>query len=656
MGDKDGHLVLPSVPSNLFFIFSSFLFVSSVVASLFFNGMHAEYFALAMCLLVIWWVALCWKGIPAKRGLFGGPLLLALGTYQGWLVLTLMWNPAPYLGLNYFALLATPFLVVFAWNMTPSPDRLWGYIWPMLMALSVVLMVYSLYQYYWLRELPHATFVNRNSLAAILSLLVMIAVSRVMLTNKGHKWGLVLLLSGIATAALLVGLIGSRGAFLGLVCGLLVLIYWGMLNKSDLRRRVWMSVAAICAGIAISNLPFMNIQGHLLTERVGALSDPYSAGNDRFLIWGQSLEMVQDKPLQGHGLGTYWQHWPQWRDPADSTAGYWAHNDFLHIGVEAGLPSVLLLFIVHIVLLYLAWRVITNAQIGLAQKSEVATLLAGLLAVAVHAQFTFNYYNLPIVLLLSLMMARIARHELDASVEKRKVAIGAGRQGVRLFIPLFGLLAGYHFVCIGIGTLFFNNAIEEARQGNVQVAEQSFDWAHEFWGTTDIIPYSHALLKEQQLAKVPIENSVQRGKIFQEGQALLDVAIDNNPLRAVPYFIRGRLLVTAAELAGNDWLENAESSFRESIKRDPLYLESRLTLARILEVTGRQVDADILLEEGAMYRYAGDDPKSLTYYKMLAAARNRAGNLKGAADVIERYNQIVRGLMEKQRVEQASKP
>ena len=124
--------------------FIALVFVAAGVVSLFFNGMHAEYFALAMCLLLVWVATLCWRGTASKQVLPAGLLLLALGLYQGWLLLTLSWNPVPYLGLNYFFLLATPLLVVIAWQLAPSPERLWQNVWPMLLLIGVVLMIYAL--------------------------------------------------------------------------------------------------------------------------------------------------------------------------------------------------------------------------------------------------------------------------------------------------------------------------------------------------------------------------------------------------------------------------------------------------------------------------------------------------------------------------------
>src|SRR5581483_2192840 len=76
--------------------------------------------------------------------------------------------------------------------------------------------------------------------------------------------------------------------------------------------------------------------------RLATLSDPGNAGVERFLIWRGSWEMLMAKPWWGIGLGSYYLAWPPYRDPADQTLGFFVHNDYLQIWIEAGLPALLL--------------------------------------------------------------------------------------------------------------------------------------------------------------------------------------------------------------------------------------------------------------------------------------------------------------------------
>lgn len=630
-----------ATPNNTYTFTTILLSCAALCASLFFNGLKAEFFALAMCLLLIWVAVISWTGFSNGQSLPKGPVITSLAIYQLWLFLTLFWNPVTYLGINYFLLLATPLIIVFTWAITPSPEKIWAWMRTLLLILGTGLMIQALYQYYWQAELPHATFVNRNSLAAMLTLWVFLAFSQVISRDKETKLKSqsYVILCGISVAALIIGLISSRGAFLGLVCALLTVIMWSK-YQAHAKKQIWLCTAAVVLGIGASNLPFLNVQDHALLERMETLSNPYAAGNDRFLIWAQSLEMAKEKPFAGYGLGTYWQHWPQWRDPADMTSGYWAHNDFLHLWIEAGLPAVFLLLVVHFCLAIALFKIIKNGSVSSTQKGELVALFAGLLAISIHTQFTYHYYNLPIVIVLSLFIARISRVHQDLEITARP----ASPRWLRITFPVLSISVALYFIIIGSSVKIFEDAARDMADGNLEDADKGFMLAQKLWGTTDTYLHTHALLKEKQLASTPVENIEERKRIYQEAKQLLDTAIQNNPLRPIQHYIHGRVIVTAADIAGEDWIEKAEIAFKESIARDPRYLEPRITLAQIYNVTNRQPEALNLLEGGADYYYQNDNPNTLTYYKMIATSRHQAGDMKGAMIFADRYNNIVKAL------------
>ncbi len=607
------------------------LFFLSLVASLFFNGMQGQYFSLSMSLLMVAVSVAVLAGAKARADLPKTPLLLSLLAYVGWLVLSVLWSPIPYLSITYCWLLSVPLLILFILYLMPDGNLVWRYIWQLLFVVGVGLMGMGLYQYFWLDHFPTATFINKNSLAAALVALVFVAISRAVLAMQ--HWGFFVFLT---TASLLIGLIGSRGAFLGLALGLVVLLALAIVIAS-VRRSMFINFLAVAIGLVVSNLPIVNLRGSLITDRLEALSDPYSAGSDRFLIWQQSLNMALSKPLEGFGLGTYWQFWPQWRDPADGTSGFWAHNDFLHLWVEGGLIAVVLLLLVHVLVARAVWQIVKSSKRSESEKVESVVLFAGLLAVAIHAQFTFNYYNLPILIMLSLMLARISRIWLDsAACEVRRLSVGAAR----FAIPAATFFAIIYFGMTGWSQVVFENAIKLMRSGQFQEAEQQFVRAQSLWGGPDMFYYTHGLLKEQQFVATPAENVVVRQQFFAEGMALFERAINISSVRPVPYFLRARLRVQAAELAGESWLADAESDFKQALAVDPRYIEARVTLANIYAVTNRQGEADALLEQGSAQLYNFDTPSLLTYYQMLIQARLRAGDVVAINEVVERYNQV----------------
>ncbi len=599
------------------------LFASAFAASLFFNGQRAEYFALAMALLTLWAVTLAWHGLTHVRPARSA-ILLALAGFQSWLLLTLLWNPAPYLGAGYFWLLGCALLICLAWASAPAEQGLWHVLRPVMLILGMALCITALYQAFVLGEEPKATFINRNSLAVVLNLMTLTAASALLSGWPERRGGRLLLYACIVVMSMVVGLIGSRAAFLGLSGGLALLfaLSWQL--------GAWRKVALIacCAGLGVGLATNSaqwsgKVATALSADRLASLGNPYSAGQDRFIIWTRSLDMAMERPFSGYGLGSYWQWWPQWRHPADASGGFWAHNDLLHLWVEAGAPAVALLLLVHLAVLLTAWRLLRHATLNRERKLEVAGLLAALGSVAIHAQFTFAYYTLPILMLLALLIARINRLYQDTAGQSTATTAQApAHPATRWLVLALGMVMIGHFALTGYASALYQRATAALQDNRIAEADTLLTRAQTLWSSTDLFYYTHAWLKMLQMQQTPPARQEERLALYRDADALLERAIANNPLRPMPYDIRGRLLIVAADLAGEDWLARAEAAFTESIRRDPRYLDGRNALARILAATGRHTEALAILEDGAAHWYA-DEPQTRLYRQLLEQARTQ---------------------------------
>jgi hypothetical protein len=105
---------------------------------------------------------------------------------------------------------------------------------------------------------------------------------------------------------------------------------------------------ALFVVIVLTSYLLANIlQNGEVGARLGTLAKLGSADDGRFLIWERAWQMLMDAPWWGIGLGTYWLHWPPYRNPLDSSGGFYVHNDYLQIWIETGLPGLLLLLAVY---------------------------------------------------------------------------------------------------------------------------------------------------------------------------------------------------------------------------------------------------------------------------------------------------------------------
>jgi putative inorganic carbon (hco3(-)) transporter len=139
----------------------------------------------------------------------------------------------------------------------------------------------------------------------------------------------------------------SRGAWLALAVALIVLV--------SLRGR-WGWALALAAGLAVlllaARLGFSNIAGALVNS-------PTLGGLDgRLEVWSRAIYMVQDFPFTGIGMGSF-------TEVADRLYPFFlyapgsvehAHNLFLQVAVDLGLPGLLAWLAILLGCSFAAWR------------------------------------------------------------------------------------------------------------------------------------------------------------------------------------------------------------------------------------------------------------------------------------------------------------
>lgn len=157
-----------------------------------------------------------------------------------------------------------------------------------------------------------------------------------------HKWSR---LGAIALYFLLFWAIlatGSRGAFLG---------YLGMsfiltgLNKKTLT--IFILVLVLASAFIASDDYFR--------ERFSRLS--LDKNMDRVYIWQATVRMIADKPFVGIGPGLFPTKYKEYKVSDESDDWYaFAHNIFLHIGAEFGLPVLMVFTAFVVVVMYYGIR------------------------------------------------------------------------------------------------------------------------------------------------------------------------------------------------------------------------------------------------------------------------------------------------------------
>ena len=136
-----------------------------------------------------------------------------------------------------------------------------------------------------------------------------------------------------------------------------------------LRRGVLLGTVAI---IVFLSLSFFLMPQHIKTRFQTMLEHPIGFMGERPQWWQTSLELIQKHPLTGIGLGRFRHEYQTSGPPEQYNVPYHAHNIYLHIAVEHGIPS-LLLFLWMVVLIcqqvFAGWR--TTTVFGAACKPKI---------------------------------------------------------------------------------------------------------------------------------------------------------------------------------------------------------------------------------------------------------------------------------------------
>ncbi|MGH7391859.1 MAG: O-antigen ligase family protein [Candidatus Rokuibacteriota bacterium] len=269
-----------------------------------------------------------------------------------------------------------------------------------------------------------------NYFAANLVLVIPLALAIAGTQSTPGRRKLWLAIGLILTASLF--MTSSRGGFLGLLVAGTVFVY---------RRRGAGAALALVGVLVLAALPT-----HLGERAIATLfgegpeaSVGLEASNRAHmaLFWG-ALRMISDAPLTGVGPYNF-----KTLSAAYSglDANYIAHNTWLELAAEAGLP-VLVVFLLLLVAVFRGLRRAVAVREGGAEARELAAwaegLRSGLVGFLVVATFISAQYEkwFWLAVFLSIAMERLAAGHEWAGGPAQGTVVGAGRGGAPPMVPL----------------------------------------------------------------------------------------------------------------------------------------------------------------------------------------------------------------------------
>lgn len=291
-----------------------------------------------------------------------------------------------------------------------------------------------------------STFINRNHYATFAGLgaLMCLALflervgevsSRLSVREKTNALLLLVLLPRwpwLAGAVLLlinVVLSTSRAGLVATMFGLSSLLFLLALSRKPVRW--WLAgfwLAAMLAGLAL-----LEIIGTGLGSRLSGLE---ADNHTRSLIFSTAWQAIGQAPLTGHGLGAFEGAYAMFSQNYGNTISWvtldHAHNTYLELAVETGLPATALLLAAAAMVAYALARGLRQRRIGVVWP---ALGLSAMVLTGVHALVDFSL-SIPAVAWLTSSIIAMALAQSNSSEQKTKTTANSVKSNWIIFAPL----------------------------------------------------------------------------------------------------------------------------------------------------------------------------------------------------------------------------
>jgi tetratricopeptide (TPR) repeat protein len=476
------------LPYFIYFYLKKMLHIILIITGLIFSALaHGAVETWAVSVLNAWAVLLaCVWGLSMlhsgklilRRTAVDLPLLAGLG-FCG---LSVFFSVYPYASLfRFFHFLSVAAVFYVAVNALDFRDKILG----LVTGIVIFGSLYAAAGLFWMQGsilgfevLSKAssqisfTFANANHFGGYVEMLVWLCVG-LALARKGIMRALYLIL-GISMAAA-IPLTLSRGAFMGLVSGLL--FFLTALGWKRRKRTLFIflinffCLSALVAGW-VGLDPFL--------EKIQTLKTAPVTETVRIRTWKDSLDIIRAYPWTGTGPGTYADIYPQYQSqPMPMYSMTHAHNDFLEMTAESGIPAALCaltaLFILFISVLK------SLGPVPYSRFRSIGTgALAGCVSILVHGMADFNF-QIPSNLLLFALCAAIAllsgglfeqeRHWINRGVSPKQ------SMGISALVIIMGLICISIALSPAVGDLYFKKARDHQRAGSFDSARSAMNLA-----------------------------------------------------------------------------------------------------------------------------------------------------------------------------------
>ena len=311
--------------SKLFSLF----FISSLTSSLFYTGNNTWLFTASYIFIVFCFTLVLKQRFHTPISISINGLIVSSALLLFWFAISIFPSQIKYLSLYNFFWVGSLIIVFLIFTFHDNKDRIWNNIWPAILLLVLTWAMYGLVQYYYLHVPSNSSFLNRNSLAALINLALIPASAYFLLTEKERPWPFLnnkVLTFSLIILFLTTFIITSRGGSLSLILGFIILV--SLLYKYTEKSQLYSLLTIIFISFLLATLSqyFIPNLPDGFSDRMATLNNTSEAGNTRFIIWKSLIPLFNEMPWHGLGLGSLWIFWPPFRPANDTSAGFFAHS------------------------------------------------------------------------------------------------------------------------------------------------------------------------------------------------------------------------------------------------------------------------------------------------------------------------------------------
>lgn len=250
------------------------------------------------------------------------------------------------------------------------------------------------------------TYLNKNHFAGLLEMVFPLAAAYGMCRLGGALSGRER--PGPAWAEACAGWFAAALCFAGLLLGMskagIISAFAGLLALGSVAAwtsfRDWRRWPAVLGVFVCCLLGFIFVPPDQLMKSVGqAFGKDMETLEGRRPIWSDSMGLVRDYPFTGVGLGGYGSVFPKYQTAVVEAEFTYAHNDYLQVVAELGMPGALVVF------LLMAGVLIHGLRCAGSPDPEIRFPAIGcagaMAAIGVHSLADFNLYIPPNALVLA---------------------------------------------------------------------------------------------------------------------------------------------------------------------------------------------------------------------------------------------------------------